>query len=254
MAFALNAKREHRGDWMAAMHESDNVRVKELYDGLMQWAAEASTSPVRPLLFRIVERSLDYYQDHRKQDPLDAAEFNAGIRALLTFAEGEMGDARRMGRALRLPDIVDKLDAAQKFGVSIDASIDLGTPGAVRLTSAHSSKGLEFDCVYLLDADDSTWHKGAGGMSLYPSNLLIRDEKDDDDARRLLFVAITRAKRHLELYRAGGSAPQELTGLIDSCEVSAEADQLSAAIETEWRDNYVFDTPELRALWSHTPT
>ena len=200
------------------------------------------------MLFKIVERSLGYYQDHKKQDPLGAAEFNAGIRALLAFAEGEMGDARRMGRALRLPDIVDKLDAAQKFGVSIDASIDLGTPGAVRLTSAHSSKGLEFDCVYLLDADDSTWHKGAGGMSLYPSNLLIRDEKDNDDARRLLFVAITRAKRHLELCRAGGSALQELTGLIDSCEVSAEADQLSVAIETEWRDNYVLDTPELRAL------
>lgn len=248
VTFALNAKREHRGDWMATMHESDNVRVKELYDGLMQWAAEASTSPVRALLFKIVERSLGYYRHREDQDPLGAAEFNAGIRALLAFAEGEMGDARRMGRALRLPDIVDKLDAAQKFGVSIDASIDLGTPGAVRLTSAHSSKGLEFDCVYLLDADDSTWHKGAGGISLYPSNLLIRDEKDDDDARRLLFVAITRAKRHLELYRAGGSALQELTGLIDSREASAEADQLSVAIETEWRDNYVFDTPELRAL------
>lgn len=248
VAFALNAKREHHGDWMAAMRESDSTHVKELHDDLMQWAAEAGASPVRALLFKIAKRSLDYYQDHKKQDPLGAAEFNAGIRALLAFAEGEMGDARRMGRTLRLPDIVDKLDAAQKFGVSIDASIDLGTPGAVRLTSAHSSKGLQFDCVYLLDADDSTWHKGAGGMSLYPSNLLIRDEKDDDDARRLLFVAITRAKRHLELYRAGGSALQELTELIDSCEVSAEADQLSAAIETEWRDNYVFDTPELRAL------
>lgn len=248
VAFALNAKREHHGDWMAAMRESDSTHVKELHDDLMQRAAEAGASPVRALLFKIAKRSLDYYQDHKKQDPLGAAEFNAGIRALLAFAEGEMGDARRMGRTLRLPDIVDKLDAAQKFDVSIDASIDLGTPGAVRLTSAHSSKGLQFDCVYLLDADDSTWHKGAGGMSLYPSNLLIRDEKDDDDARRLLFVAITRAKRHLELYRAGGSALQELTGLIDSCEVSAEADQLSAAIETEWRDNYVFDTPELRAL------
>ena len=132
----LNAKREHRGDWMAALHESENVRVKELYDGLMLGASEASTSPVRPLLFRIVERSLGYYQDCKEQNPLGAAEFNAGIRALLTFAEGEMGDARRMGRALRLPDIVDKLDAAQKFGVSIDASIDLGTPGAVRHTSA----------------------------------------------------------------------------------------------------------------------
>lgn len=144
-----------------------------------------------------------------------------------------MGDARRLGHAPPLPDIVGRLDAAQKFDVSIDTPIDLGTPGAVRLTSAHSSKGLEFDCVYLLDADDSTWHKGAGGMSPYPSNLLFRDEKDADGARRLLFVAITRAKRHLELYRAGGSALLELTGLINSCEVFAEADQLSVAIETE---------------------
>lgn len=248
VAFALNAKREHHGDWMAAMCESANTRAKELHDSLMLWATEADASPVRALIFKIVERSLGYYRHRKEQDPLGAAEFNAGIRALLAFAEGEIGDARRIGRALRLPDIVDKLNAAQKFGVSIDASIDLGTPGAVRLTSAHSSKGLEFDCVYLLDADDSTWHKGAGGMSLYPSNLLIRDEKDDDDARRLLFVAITRAKRHLELYRASGSALQELTGLIDSCEVAVEADQLGAAIETEWRDNYVFDTPELRAL------
>lgn len=248
MTFALSAKREHRGDWMATMRESNSACVKELHDDLMQWAAEANASPVRDLLFKIAERSLGYYRHRKDQDPLGAAEFNAGIRALLAFAEGEMGDARRMGRTLRLPDIVDKLDAARKFGVSIDASIDLGTPGAVRLTSAHSSKGLEFDCVYLLDADDSTWHKGAGGMSLYPSNLLIRDEKDDDDARRLLFVAITRAKRHLELCRAGGSALQELTGLIDSCEVTIEADQLSTAIETEWRDNYAFDTPELCAL------
>ena len=248
VAFALCAQREWHGDWMAAMHESENGCIKELHDSLVQWAAEANASPVRDLLFKIAERSLSYYRHHKEQDPLSAAEFNAGIRALLAFAEGEMGDARRMGRAPRLPDIVDRLDAAQKFGVSIDASIDLGTPGAVRLTSAHSSKGLEFDCVYLLDADDSTWHKGAGGMSLYPSNLLFRDEKDDDDARRLLFVAITRAKCHLELYRAGGSALQELTGLIGSREVSTEANQLSVAIETEWCDNYAFDTPELRAL------
>ena len=153
-----------------------------------------------------------------------------------------------MGRTLRLADMVDRLDAAQRYGVSIDAAIDLGTPGAVRLTTAHNSKGLEFDCVYLLDADDATWHKGAGGASLYPSNLLMQDEKDADDARRLLFVAITRAKRNLELHRAGGSTLRELAGLIGSEQPAADPVALDAAIECDWHDSFAFDTPELRSL------
>lgn len=248
VAFALYAKREHHGKWLAAMRESDDTRIHTLCEDLTQWAARASASSVRALLFDIAQHGLAYYRTRGKNDPLAAAEFNAGIRAMLTFVEGELGDARVTGRALRLPDIVDRLDAAQKFNVSIDAAIDLGTPGAVRLTTAHSSKGLEFDCVYLLDADDSTWHKGAGGASLYPSNLLMQDEKDADDTRRLLFVAITRAKRHLELHRAGGSMLQELTGLIDSREANVGASALDAAIETDWHDRFAFDTPELQAL------
>lgn len=248
VAFALYAKREHHGSWLDAMRESDNACIHELYECLIRWTAEAHAAPVRALLFDIGQRGLAFYRVRSKSDPLAAAEFNAGMRAMLAFVEGELGDARVMGRALRLPDIVDRLDAAQKFNVSIDAAIDLGTPGAVRLTTAHSSKGLEFDCVYLLDADDSTWHKGAGGASLYPSNLLMQDEKDADDARRLLFVAITRAKRHLELHRAGGSMLQELTGLIDSREANVGASALDAAIKTDWRDCFAFDTPELQAL------
>ncbi len=248
VAFALYAKREHHGSWLAAMRKSDNVRIRELYGHLTEWAAKAQSAPVRALLFDIAQRGLAFYRARSESDPLAAAEFNAGMRAMLAFVEGELGDARMMGRALRLPDIVDRLDAAQKFSVSIDAAIDLGTPGAVRLTTAHSSKGLEFDCVYLLDADDSTWHKGAGGASLYPSNLLMQDEKDADDARRLLFVAITRAKRHLELHRADGSMLQELTGLIDSQEADVDASALDAAIEIDWHDRFAFNTPELQAL------
>lgn len=248
VAFALHARREHHGKWLAAMRESDDTRIHTLCEDLTQWAARASASPVRALLFDIVQRGLTYYRARTERDPLAAAEFNAGIRAVLAFAEGELGDARMVGHTLRLPDLVDRLDAAQKYGVSIDAAIDLGTPGAVRLTTAHSSKGLEFDCVYLLDADDATWHRGAAGAGLYPSNLLMQDEKDADDARRLLFVAITRAKRHLELHRAGGSMLQELTGLIETDKAAATPATLDAAIECDWHDSFAFDTPELKAL------
>ena len=118
----------------------------------------------------------------------------------------------------------------------------------MRLVSAHGSKGLEFDCVYLLDADDSTWHRGASSEGVCPSNLLFGDAKDEDDARRLLFVAATRAKRNLELYRAQGAMLRELSDLISSVEIDMNPFDLDAAIETDWHDNYRLNTSELLAL------
>ena len=246
--FALAAHREFHGDWLLAMEHTQNERIRGIYDSLMTWSAEASSSPVRELLFRMAARPMAYYRRLGEMDPLAAAEFNAGMRALLNFVGGELAQAGGLGRALRLTDVEDLLESAQKYGVAIEASVSLGAPGAVRLTSAHSSKGLEFDCVYLVDADDATWHKGASGGSLYPSNLLIGDEKDEDDARRLLFVALTRAKRHLELYRASGSTVRELSGVVEAREVAPDPRAFDAAVATEWHDSYRLDTPELVAL------
>ncbi len=248
VAFALWARREHHGHWLQAMAESKNERIENLHAALMGWAAEAPGAPVRELLFKVAARPLSYYRCLAESDLLAAAEFNAGMRALLKFAEGELDVAGRSGAALRLADVVDRLDAAQRYGVAVDASISLGKPGAVRLTSAHSSKGLEFDCVYLADADDSTWHKGAASGGLYPGNLLIGDAKDDDDARRLLFVALTRARRHLLLYRAAGNTLRELAGEVQTHEVLPNPEHLDVAIERDWRANYRLDTPQLAAL------
>ena len=250
VAFALCARREHHGHWLQAMAESKNERIKGLHAALMDWAAEAPSAPVRELLFKVAKRPLSYYRRLAETDLLAAAEFNAGMRALLRFVEGELDVAGHSGTALRLADVVDRLDAAQRHNVAIDASLSLGKPGAVRLTSAHSSKGLEFDCVYLADADDSTWHKGAASGGLYPGNLLIGDGKDADDARRLLFVALTRARRHLLLFRAAGNTLQELSGEVSTREILPDPEHLDAAIECDWRASYKLNTPQLVALLS----
>lgn len=246
--FALTARREFHGNWLLAMEKTCDKRIHSLRERLMEWAVGAATSPVRALLFRIAERPLAYYRRFGATDPLAAAEFNAGMRALLRFAEGEIACSQAIGRAIRLGDVTDRLEAAQAQGISVDAGISLDAPGAVRLVSAHGSKGLEFDCVYLLDADDSTWRRGASSEGVYPSNLLFGDAKDEDDARRLLFVAATRAKRNLELYRAQGAMLRELSDLISSVEIDTNPFDLDAAIETDWHDNYRLNTSELLAL------
>lgn len=72
----------------------------------------------------------------------------------------------------------------------------------VKLTTFHSAKGLEFDYVIILDlVDDSVDEE-------------IQDEEYMEVERRLLYVSITRAKTHLQLYYY--DQPSSLLKEIDS--------------------------------------
>ena len=75
---------------------------------------------------------------------------------------------------------------------------------SVNLMTTYKAKGLEFEHVFLLSVHDDVWGKSARGYSnklTLPANLqYIRYRgSDEDELRRLLFVAITRAKHGLYL-------------------------------------------------------
>ena len=255
VAFALSARREHGGRWIEALAATNEPRLRDIHDRLVAWSAKAPSAPIRELLFEMASPILAYWRGRRQEDPYSCAELNAGIRELLRFAETELSTAAHLGRSLRLADVMERLDQAARLGVDLDATVAVGAPGAVQLMTAHASKGLEFDLVYLLDADDATWHHGHRGSGLYSGNLLFGDAKDADDARRLLFVAVTRARSYLELYRGDGIMLQEFSAgeggegdAIGSIEAAFDESDLAEAIQTDWRASYALDTPELVAL------
>lgn len=64
---------------------------------------------------------------------------------------------------------------------------DTLSPG-IKLTTFHSAKGLEFDCVIIIDLVDDTLDQE------------LQDEEYMEVERRLLYVSITRAKTYLQLY------------------------------------------------------
>lgn len=74
---------------------------------------------------------------------------------------------------------------------------------AVNLMTAHKSKGLEFDTVYVIGAVDSSWGERVRSRSRlisYPENLPLAPAGDTVDERlRLFFVAMTRSKRRLRI-------------------------------------------------------
>jgi len=66
----------------------------------------------------------------------------------------------------------------------------------IKIMTAHSSKGLEFDYVFLPFAVEETWiRKNRSSFFVLPAE---KDEQDDiRDERRLFYVSLTRAKKHI---------------------------------------------------------
>jgi DNA helicase-2/ATP-dependent DNA helicase PcrA len=69
--------------------------------------------------------------------------------------------------------------------------------------TAHKSKGLEFDHVYVMGAVDTSWGEQVRTRSRnisYPENLPLMPSGDSLDERlRLFYVAMTRARSSLHV-------------------------------------------------------
>lgn len=112
--------------------------------------------------------------------------------------------AYRPSSTLSLRDFVDFVDLCERTNTPvIDAAITYEAMQGVQLMTAHKSKGLEFDTVFVLSCQDDIWGRKArhprNALS-FPRNLPIEPAGTNyDDALRLFFVAMTRAKHHLIL-------------------------------------------------------
>ncbi len=79
------------------------------------------------------------------------------------------------------------------------------TSDGVNLLTAHSAKGLEFECVFMLHCLEEYWEPSSNRKSVsqfyLPDNFRKTSEETDskEAARRLFYVAMTRAKTYLSL-------------------------------------------------------
>ena len=92
----------------------------------------------------------------------------------------------------------------RKIGSTISAiRSTIQTDDAINLMTVHKSKGLEFNTVYIMNVVDSVWgekSRGHGRSIGYPENLRLAPAGETEDERlRLFFVAITRAKKQLNI-------------------------------------------------------
>ncbi|HSX32385.1 MAG TPA: ATP-dependent DNA helicase [Candidatus Saccharimonadales bacterium] len=141
-------------------------------------------------------------------------------------------------RMLTLADLVQFVDSYARAGLTMtDTAAHREDADAVRLLTTHKAKGLEFTTVFIIGAVNDVWHKLGGNRQRfsYPNNLqeIKPSDNDDDDALRLLFVAMTRARQDLHICyfkkSEDGKSHQPFAPLLDT---GVQADTPEASIDT----------------------
>jgi DNA helicase II / ATP-dependent DNA helicase PcrA len=109
-----------------------------------------------------------------------------------TDAKARIDNLKELIRALQdYPDVGSFLDH-----VALVADADAASDDAVRLTTIHAAKGLEFPTVFLPGFEEG----------LFPHQRVLNEEgqKGLEEERRLAYVALTRAKQRLVISTTHG--------------------------------------------------
>jgi DNA helicase-2/ATP-dependent DNA helicase PcrA len=114
---------------------------------------------------------------------------------------------------VKLADYLSLLDTMNVHGISVRAKSVSSYPGKVNLMTAHRSKGLEFDYVFCMNLNDGKWGGRRSPSHFLPITAQAPDELENDvsDERRLLYVALTRARKEIGItYSTHSSSGREI--------------------------------------------
>ncbi|MCA9307165.1 MAG: UvrD-helicase domain-containing protein [Phycisphaerales bacterium] len=188
------------------------VAMVEGWTGAGSFMGAEVSSSLAELVERVVRESglESHYKAIAQKSSSDADEARvANLEELVTSArEFELefdpsADAGGDGRSADVPPLLAMLRAYLE-SIALVADADQVDPerGAVTLMTLHAAKGLEFPAVAMIGLEEG----------LLPSARALEEDSDGEEERRLCFVGITRAQRHLLMtsarYRTHRGVPE----------------------------------------------
>ncbi|HUY85122.1 MAG TPA: ATP-dependent DNA helicase [Candidatus Dormibacteraeota bacterium] len=211
--------------WLEVLNKHKNKRPREITAWFVDLAKHSPLEPLEYMLDRLIGAAEDgadsEYDDlmlprlkTKFVSPLRAFYFNPeryeqATDDYLTLL-GQLSTLRQRlrqwkpNRLLLVKDLVEFAELHLSAGLKIvDTNPHTQTTNAVQVMTAYKAKGLEFDAVFVINAQDEVWGPTARSRSpniTLPKNLPIAPASDgDNDKLRLLFVALTRAKHSLHV-------------------------------------------------------
>ena len=157
--------------------------VKAFADMIEKWRVLAETEPVANMIVQVIT-GLGLIRLYESTGDIQDATRADNLKEL-------MAAARDYTEEFSIDNENPPLLGDYLQNVTLQTDLDTASDeqGVVQLMTMHNAKGLEFDHVLICGICDG----------LIPHRLNLDDEKKLEEERRLLYVAITRAKRSLWL-------------------------------------------------------
>ncbi|ANH82635.1 DNA helicase UvrD [Niabella ginsenosidivorans] len=130
---------------------------------------------------------------------------------------------------LNLDGLISTIDMMEKEDIPLSMIRTIGNDMGVNLLTAHGSKGLEFEYVFLAGTNASYWEKKKTFPALFrlPDTVFSSQPEGDSlqELRRVFYVAITRAEKHLYIsYAKFNNAGKELEPSLFIAEILEQHD------------------------------
>lgn len=160
-------------------------KLDELSELLFELMGEAADVPVKQLLDDVLLKTGYLEELQSRKDPQDESRVE-NLKEMLSVTEEFAVKCERNGEEPTLENFL--------ADVALVADIDDAELGeeAVTLMTLHSAKGLEFPNVFLVGMEEG----------IFPHSRTLMNENEIEEERRLCYVGITRAEKHLFLSNA----------------------------------------------------
>jgi DNA helicase-2/ATP-dependent DNA helicase PcrA len=217
-------KSNHRWLYVASKHKDQ--KVKDIAKWFMRLAKKSFTEPMEYILDQLTgviddgidsefdelilpDQEVDSFISPLREFYFSAKHYEEATDSYLAFL-GQLSTLRhrlrhwKPNQGLYIKDLVEFAELHTRAQIKIvDTNPHTQTTNAVQVMTAYKAKGLEFDAVFVINAQDEIWGPTARSRNstiTLPKNLPLAPASDgDNDKLRLLFVALTRAKKILHV-------------------------------------------------------
>jgi DNA helicase-2/ATP-dependent DNA helicase PcrA len=177
--------------------------IKAAYKQITEWSHEAQILPFLDLLDLIIQGT------NMLSAIVASPQSVERLASIETFYE-RISRVASSKKTFLLKDCIEYLDIVGTHGISSKRGHTDHISG-VRLMTAHRSKGLEFNYVFILHAADGIWgNRRSRSLFTVPIIEHTRDAGRIEDERRLFYVALTRAREGVYISYARSDGERDL--------------------------------------------
>lgn len=205
------AQRNYKDDKTSirqALYEKVHTPVKDLFSAPPHQGLQQASNAIEKLIADVPNVTVQQLFEHiiREAGVLNFIMQSPDKHWLLTVLTALFDFVKEETRRkpdMRLQQLVTVIELMKKEGLPLKIVEVSGNEKGVNLLTTHGSKGLEFEHVFVAGCNANFWEKKRkpGGGYSYPDTLFTSQPKqaEEEELRRLFYVALTRAELHLQI-------------------------------------------------------